>query len=372
MRKCQKCNKPFKKISEIVTIYKNLPFMEKLPFDFCEGCGKKYLDQNVKKLIEELEMWSRFEHSGEHYLDKIESKDHYIEEKDAKGILGEAPKVICTNPKNGQRYLFKWPKTKQDGFNHGFREVATELIMNRMAEKVALTAASDLGKIEKTAVFVTKSFIDNKRDHLIHGVEIFRKLYDDEQKIDTIQNNRKLQKKFYTMEHIADALKFYYGAAHSMLLNAFYRMILTDAWLGNQDRHSENWGIIEQKNKTDENIIFSPLFDTSRGLFWNHTLVNLHLKFSENQREEQLIKYMNNSQPLISLENNKNADHFELAAFIRDKTPEIFESFLDSLKKVDIFLEMSHFNNIMHEKRLGLICELLEMRRNRLKSLLDG
>ena len=368
MSKCQKCNKSFKKISEITKIYPNLPFEERLSFDFCESCGEKHLDKKIKKLIENLKEWTRFEHTGEHFLESLESKDHYKGKRDGKGILGEAPKGIYTNSK-GQRYLIKWSKVKEDGFHHGFREIVTEFIMNKMAEKITLTNASSLGKIEKNPVFVTESFIDGKKNCLVHGVEIFRKLHGDDREIDAVQKSRKLQKKFYTLENIGKILKTYYRESHFQMLKAFYKMILVDAWLGNQDRHSENWGVIERKNGKRENAVLAPLFDTSRGLFWNHTLINLHINFQREQREKQLLKYIKNSQPLISLKDKKDADHFDLAAFIRDKDPKTFEDVLNSLQKVDIPQEMNNFKNMMHKKRLDLIRDLLEKRRERLKAL---
>ena len=248
MNQCQECKQSLKKVSKKTKIYINLPFEERLPFNFCEKCNKKTLDQNAKNLIKELEQWSLFEHTGEHLLNALESKDHYKKKQSSGGILGEAPKGIYIDLQNKRRYLIKWSKVRPDKFSHGLREVATEFIMNKMAEKIASTARSSLGKIGTSPVFVSESFIENGENHLIHGVEIFRTLYGDDEKINTVQKSRKLQKKFYTLEHIKTALQNYYKSSYSPLIKSFYKMILADAWPGNQDRHSENWGVIKKKS----------------------------------------------------------------------------------------------------------------------------
>ena len=228
----------------------------------------------------------------------------------------------------------KWSKVKPDGFNHGFRELVTELIMNKMSEKVTFTASSALCKIDEVPVFVTESFInESKGDYLVHGVEIFRNLYGDDKKIDAIQKYRRLQREFYTLERITNTLKSHYKEYHSELLEGFYKMVLVDAWLGNQDRHAENWGVIERKNGRGGQVSFAPLFDTSRGLFWNHTIVNLWMNFMWKRGEAQRLKYIQKSRPLISLEKNKNANHFEVAAAIKKVSPELFRNVLNSLNE---------------------------------------
>ena len=88
-------------------LYPDLPFRDRLPFDLCEGCGEKHLDGRTKKIIDDLNEWMHFEHTGKHRLDSLESIDHYKGEKGATSILGDAPKGIYTNADNGKTYLIK-------------------------------------------------------------------------------------------------------------------------------------------------------------------------------------------------------------------------------------------------------------------------
>ena len=322
----------------------------------------------MKILIDGLEEWMKWEHTGEHCLDSFEFKDGYQKKgKDSLGFLGEAPKGLYVNPQNDEEFLFKWPKVKKDNFTHGLRETITELIMNKLVEQIAPTAPSSIGLLDKRPVFVTKNFVDNKNQTLYHGMEIFRDFFNNMNEMDKIGQNRKLQRKFYTLKMVHDVLLSRFSSTH--ILDNLHLMLLADAWVGNQDRHHENWGVLEEKNGIKNTISFAPIFDTSRGLFWNHTLLNLHLNFGEEKKEGQIAKYIRNSRPMISLDKKEDADHFDLASAIQSESPDIFKRFLDSLAKVDIPLTLSPFRGILHKMRIDLIIEILEKRRKTLESL---
>ena len=263
--------------------------------------------------------------------------------------------------------ILSWLSFKKDKFTHGFRETVTELIMNTLVEQIAPTAPSSIGFLDKKPIFVTRNFIDNKKQNLYHGMEIFRDFFKNMSEMDKIGQSRKLQKKFYTLEMVHDVLASRFPSTH--ILDDLHLMLLTDAWVGNQDRHHENWGVLEEKNSIKNTISFAPVFDTSRGLFWNYTLLNLHLNFGEEKRETQIDKYIRNSRPMISLDKKEDADHFDLASAIHSESPDVFKRFLDSLAKVDIPLTLSPFRGILHEMRIDLIIELLEKRRKILESL---
>lgn len=363
---CGKCKGSLEEKYESLRVYSPLPFKEKLPFKFCENCQEKYFAPNLKNLINRTERWMFYEHFGSHKIKSLKAKDHYKEEK--RSLSGEAPKKVFINPRDNSAFLFKWPKMKEDRFNHGFRETVTELIMNKMAKKIIPTAEATMGRFKNEPVFITKIFIDTqKKQRLVHGVEIFQKLYEDDLK--DIQQDRKAQRSFYTMEHISEALQVFCknDDIYKQVLNQFHLMILTDSWLGNQDRHAENWGLIEQMREDKYKVTgFTPLFDTARGLFWNHTLLGLYLKFKDENRKKELTKYIEKAEPLISLEDNKNPNHFDLANYIMRENPVIFNKFIDSLLKINISFEISKFRGILHGKRLNLIVDLLKKRRYKL------
>ena len=122
-------------MSENNRIYPELPFEYRLVFLFCESCKNKKILPRTQKIIEKSRRGMFLEHFGKTKIVKsFRSKDHFIETREESiGMLGEAPKRIYINPLDRQKYLFKWPKKKTNGFTHGFREMATELIMNKLA-----------------------------------------------------------------------------------------------------------------------------------------------------------------------------------------------------------------------------------------------
>ena len=227
-----------------------------------------------------------------------------------------------------------------------------------------------MGRIENKPVFVTKIFIDNgKNERLLHGVEIFEDIYG-KAEMEKIQKDRSDQRNFYTLEHIMEALEVRCGQSFSHIQDAFYKMVLVDAWLGNQDRHAENWGVIAKEGDREDKVEFrfAPLFDTARGLLWNETLFDLYSKYSGNRKQENLAKYIEKSTPLMSLDGQKNISHFALSQFVRQKAPKVFFHFREKLARINIVEEIYKFDRMLHRVRIQLIVKILEKRR---KTLMD-
>ena len=372
MNQCPKCKKSFKRISENCRVYPELPFEHKLVFLVCTGCGVKQILPEIQKIITKARRGMFFEHYGnQKFIKSLNSKDHFQTVDESSSMLGEAPKRIYINPSDKQRYLFKWPKKKENGFNHGFRETVTELIMNTLSAKLAKTSMSSMGRIYGRPVFIGKIFLDKNHQRLVHGVEIFEKIYG-EGSMEEIQKNRKDQKEFYTLEHIVEALESYCDPNSSLQVrNDFYTMVLVDAWLGNQDRHAENWGVVVPKktNGNTDNTFFAPLFDTARGLLWNETLFGLYSKFCGTQKNKKIDQYVEDSTPLMSLNGNSDVNHFDLAKFVCKDAPEVFFLFKQKLSKIDISREIRRFDSALHRVRIQLIMEILEKRRAKLIAL---
>jgi len=94
-------------------------------------------------------------------------------------------------------------------------------------------------------------------------------------------------------------------------------MLFFDAVVGNNDRHFENWGIIENvKNRSIP--CFSPVYDTARGLFWNYSESNIE-RFN---KENKLNKYIKNSFPATGWDGKRNLNHFKLLELVLYNYPQ--------------------------------------------------
>lgn len=66
-----------------------------------------------------------------------------------------------------------------------------------------------------------------------------------------------------TVELAKRAIDSFCGTAGEAALEAFHRMLVFDAWIGNQDRHHENWGFVQT---ADGKRRFSDIFDNGSSL----------------------------------------------------------------------------------------------------------
>jgi hypothetical protein len=86
-----------------------------------------------------------------------------------------------------------------------------------------------------------------------------------------------------------------------------------DALIGNNDRHFYNWGIIRDV-QGKKKPVFSPIYDTARGLFWNDHDDKLKEIYNDKNRLDSFIrKYSDTSSPKIGWDGYKRLNHFELA-----------------------------------------------------------
>jgi hypothetical protein len=161
--------------------------------------------------------------------------------------------------------------------------------------------------------FLSKYFL-NKDQKLIHGAEICGQHLGDMNLADEIANNRKTSRELFTFEFISDAIKSVFPETAETLTSKFVEMLVFDAIVGNNDRHFYNWGVIHtiRKSKTLPN--FAPIYDSSRGLLWNHTDDKIVKDFIN--ESHKFKNYLESACPRVSIEADKGINHFQLVSFI--------------------------------------------------------
>jgi len=135
-------------------------------------------------------------------------------------------------------------------------------------------ADSRLVHVRGQVRFLSRYFL-NGSEYLLHGADIFASYLEDHDKefVQGIEDEGKSPEYFDYDFVVASIREMLPGTAES-ILQKFHRMLAFDALIGNNDRHFFNWGVI--CDQTGRHIShFSPIFDTARAFFWNHSEVSL-------------------------------------------------------------------------------------------------
>ena len=130
-----------------------------------------------------------------------------------------------------------------------------------------------------------------------------------------IAEHKSTSRELFTFEFIKDAIRAVFPESFENLILELVKMVTFDALAGNNDRHFYNWGVIDTKKKTSKLPTFAPVYDSARGLYWNHDDENI--KQILNQSGKKVVNYIEEASPRISIEGNTKANHFQLIDFIK-------------------------------------------------------
>ena len=249
-------------------------------------------------------------------------------------------------------------KTAEKWYPH---ESVIEYAINRIGFVLGLNMNEiRLMQINTQIRFLSKYFLTYGEEELVHGADICGEYTGNYDEAREIANDKKKAREIFTFEYIKDAIRNVFPNEFEELMLQFVKMLVFDAVVGNNDRHFYNWGVIRSVTNQDNNVIFAPLYDSARGLLWNFNednIKNLLLHYGRDGGKK-LSNYLKNSCPRISIEDDKEINHFELVRFIANYNPEYKEivqdlvnsdceeKVLDLLEK-EIFLFFSE-----HRKRI--------------------
>jgi hypothetical protein len=176
---------------------------------------------------------------------------------------GSAPKWVLKSADGQTQYIVKLP------YRYGQRETLTELLINQLGTAFGFDMAhSGLVSVDGSPAFVSRSFLAPK-DFLVHGIFLIEEVHELEHgELEKLPRGRKEQE-FYSIDFVIQNIEHFCGdVSKRSVITKFVEMLLFDALVGATDRHAQNWGVI-RASTTQGDYRFSPIFDTSRGLFWN-------------------------------------------------------------------------------------------------------
>ena len=192
--------------------------------------------------------------------------------------------------------------------------------------------------------------------------------------------NRAQEREFYTIDFLTAVLRETAGSATNArrVFDRFCRMMAFDALVGANDRHPENWGLTYNVLRP-ERFLFSPIYDTARGLFWNKDDAALAEADAQGGRDELISRYAERSRPLISAETTtssarQNLNHFEVIEYMVNHPQEPYAPPIRALVmgfEPQRCAKMLHrvFGRLVSRRRLEYIDALLRFRHARLKKI---
>lgn len=225
--------------------------------------------------------------------------------------------------------------------------------------------------------FLSKYFL-KKGQILTHGAEIYsgylgEKDADFIEEIETVN----LTRDWLTFQFTLEAIESTFKSKAGPIIEDFIRMQVFDAFVGNNDRHFYNWGVIEDvRYKNDP--FFSPIYDSARGLFWNEGEDKIGRKTDQSGLPDDawIKSYSKKSMPKIGWEKKKNVTHFKQMGWLYEVYPKyrsicheiINPSQIERVKE----LLRDDFKPLMSEQRFMLVYQCLLHRYEKLSNIFTG
>ena len=295
-------------------------------------------------------------------------------------ITGDAPKDFIRYYQYGESNKANannWPLyIAKLGNKHYCMESVTEYLLNRIGEVYGFNMAkSSLAWLGGQLRFLSRYFLDKPNELIMdHGADLYSGYLNDRAFVEEIESKH-LSPVFFTIQFTYETLIRFFPDQCEELMREFIKLLILDALIGNNDRHFYNWAIIRDiYNKRQP--VFSPIYDTARGLFWNEHEKKIVEIFNNKSRLEPFIKkYCESSKPKVGWDDEPNLNHFELierlvssAFYSKFKVCEYICS-NDSIESVIKMIE-TEFHDLVSHERMTLIIECLKYRHQRLKNIL--
>ncbi len=254
-------------------------------------------------------------------------------------------------------------------------ESIVEFAINKIGEGLGLKMnETQLAVINGQVRFLSKDFL-KKGQRLIHGIEILAEYLEDKEFVEEINEDKKNRREYLTFDVIEQAIKHVYPKEESHILTELIKMITFDALAGNNDRHFYNWGVIGDTAKGKKTgVVFAPVYDSARGLFWNHTqdrLLKLYKGYKTSSK--QVESYLKKSEPRFSCESNPKANHFQLIEFLvkyDNKYKDIVTYLCTEEKENCVYSKLDrHVFSLFSHERKEIMKEILRLRFNIIRGL---
>ncbi|MGD9212289.1 MAG: hypothetical protein PVI90_16025 [Desulfobacteraceae bacterium] len=218
---------------------------------------------------------------------------------------------------------------------------------------------------------VSNNFVP-KKGRLVHGNELLAQ-------IDKTYPVSQCHKEPYTISTVISAIQQESAKVPlsspplkdiDSAVDVFVGYLLLDAWIGNQDRHDQNWGLIYIEENSE--VYLTPTFDhaSSLGRNENDQRRKQLLESTDNKRNiENYVKrarspFYNCNKPPKRL---KTIDAFIKAATLRPKAGMIWLNQLDQTQDIDLTNIMHRIpNELISKESIDFAVKMLNLNKKRL------
>ncbi len=221
-------------------------------------------------------------------------------------VRGSRKKILVTNNKN-EMAMFKYEREDYDCSEACSERIAYELakILGFECAKIDL-AFDNNGKIGVLNYYFSDRFTAVHTDIVAY-----------------LNKDSSERNKYYTISNIKAVL----DDINPSLFRGFVRIMVFDALIGEQDRHEENWGILEKEGI----FSISPLYDNGDSLLREFRNLNNAQKYYYGIKD--FNAYIMRSKTIIYKENNKDRyRHFELIKYLTENFPELVYPEIEKMK----------------------------------------
>lgn len=240
-------------------------------------------------------------------------------------VGGDAPKRMCRIYRYERGGLIRrdrvttWPlyiaKTAE---KYHPIEGVTEYLINSIGVALGLPMNEfALYRYDGTIWFCSRYFLRPSRSEtLLHGTEICGDYLQDHEMAKAIADDARDARQLFTFEFVREAIRAVFPDEAEALVESLFRVLVFDCLLGNNDRHFYNWGVILNPY-TGEVGGLAPVYDSSRGLFWNVPDATIRRKASGRGGLDAYVeKYARNTRPRITCEASTAVNHSELLRYL--------------------------------------------------------
>jgi hypothetical protein len=250
------------------------------------------------------------------------------------------------------RALFKMPKYNEHYDWYGGGHWA-EKIVSEIGEELNLKVPQiDLALYNSSHGCISYRFL-NKDEILKEGVDLMS--------YEITEANRQN----YTLNNILSDLKEY------DLIEGFIEILLFDGFIGQTDRHEENWGIIVSE-KNDITPKLAPIYDNASSLARERLPHHVEKLLKD---ENFFRSYLRKCKSCIRLNGNEKITQYDMLYYLNQSYSDIYKDFITKLKllKEDIIREIIFKvpENFMSENQKKLVLKILMERRSWMLDLVE-
>lgn len=284
----------------------------------------------------------------------------------------------------GTKYKF-WYRDKDFGLTlfkegrPGTGENWSERIASELAHQLNMPHATyELATYEGCQGVVSRSLVD-RNARIIHGNELLASLTTDYGKHGGRYRNpnHTLRRVLAYLRKSAEVLGSPYGWNHSRSdrihtpLDFFIGYLMFDAWIGNQDRHDENWGVLRAN---EGNLYLAPSYDHGSSMARNEPDDRRLARLSTNDKPFHITAFVKTARSAFFPSGSAadTAPFYTLEAFTQAaaQSPGAAAEWRERLATIDIPMVSGVINQVpadwMTEPARAFTTELLRLNRERI------